>query len=90
MMIAIENRSGKIRNRFSYHNRIAIFTVKSICDFHPQIGSRWKTGFGQSGTNGTGNRIPNFMGKSICDFDRTIDPRFSSRNRIPILKLQSQ
>jgi hypothetical protein len=29
-MIAIENRSGKISDRFSYQNRIPVFPVKSI------------------------------------------------------------
>jgi len=51
--IAIENRSGKISNRFSFHNRIPIFPVKSICDFHLQIGSRLKTGFGTTSADGT-------------------------------------
>jgi len=51
--IAIENRSGKIRNRFSFRNRIPIFPVKSICDFHLQIGSRLKTGFETASTDGT-------------------------------------
>jgi len=43
--IAIENRSGKISNRFSFHNRIAIFPVNSILYFHLKNGSRLKTGF---------------------------------------------
>jgi len=45
-MIAIENRSGKIADRFLFKNRIPVFPVKSICDFHLQIGSRLKTGSG--------------------------------------------
>jgi len=53
IMIAIENRSGKISNRFTFYNRILIFPVKSICDFHLQIGSRFKTGPGPKSTNGT-------------------------------------
>jgi len=52
-MIAIENRSGKISNRFHFDNRIPIFPVKSICDFHPQIGSRLKTGAGTARADGT-------------------------------------
>jgi hypothetical protein len=51
--IAIENRSGKISNRFTFYNRIPIFPVKSICDFHLQIGSRLKTGPGPKSTDGT-------------------------------------
>jgi hypothetical protein len=51
--IAIENRSGKIGNRFSFRNRIPIFAVKSISDFHMQIGSRLKTGFWNGSTDGT-------------------------------------
>jgi hypothetical protein len=51
--IAIENRSGKISNRFSFRNRIPIFTGKSTCDFNLQIGSRSKTGFGPINTDGT-------------------------------------
>jgi len=51
--IAIENRFGKTGNRFSFRNRIPVFAVKSICGFHPQIGSRWKTGFLNGSTDGT-------------------------------------
>jgi len=52
-MIAIENRSGKISNRFSFRNRVPIFPAKSISDFHLQIGSRLKTGFGPTSIDGT-------------------------------------
>lgn len=38
--IAIENRSGKIGDRFSFSDQIPIFPVKSICDFHRKIESR--------------------------------------------------
>jgi hypothetical protein len=89
-MIAIKNRYGKIGNRFLLHNRIPIFPVKSICDFHLQIGSRLKTCFGTASTDGTWNRIPIFMGKPISDFDLKIDLRFSFRNRIPVLRMQSR
>ena len=59
--LAIKNRSGKIADRFSFHNRIPISGSKSILDFHFQIGSRLKTGFRTTSTDGTINRIPIFM-----------------------------
>jgi hypothetical protein len=51
--IAIKNRSGKIGNRFPYRNRIPIFVLKSICDFHLLIESRLKNGFETSSSDGT-------------------------------------
>jgi len=51
--IAIENHSGKIGNRFLFHNRIPIFMGKPISDFDLKIGSRLKTGSGTAGTDGT-------------------------------------
>jgi len=50
--MAIGNRSGKITDRFSFHNRIAILNVKTICDFHLQTGSRLKAGFLTARTEG--------------------------------------
>jgi len=43
--IAIKNQSKKIANRFSFHDRIAVVIVKSIGDFHLQIGQRLKNRF---------------------------------------------
>ncbi len=50
--IAIENRSGKIADRFLFHDRIAFSLNKSISVFHLQIGSRLKTGFLTARTDG--------------------------------------
>jgi hypothetical protein len=61
IMIAIENCSGKISDRFSYENRSANLILKSISDFHFAIDQRLKTGFGAASTGGTRNRIPIFM-----------------------------
>jgi len=87
---AIKNRSGKIADRFSFHNRIPIFRSKSICDFYFQIGSRLKNSSRTTSTDGPLNRIPIFPVKSISDFDLKIDQRFLFSNRIPIFKFQSQ
>jgi hypothetical protein len=51
--IAIENRSGKISDRFSFVNRSAILILKSISDFHFQIDQRLKTGFRPASTDRT-------------------------------------
>jgi hypothetical protein len=51
--IAIENRSGKIGDRFSFRDRIPVFAVKSISDFHLHFGSRLKIGFWTGSTDGT-------------------------------------
>ena len=52
IMIAIKNQSKIIANRFSFQIRIAILIVKSISDFHLQIGLRLKTGFLPAITDG--------------------------------------
>jgi len=76
-MITIENRSGKIGDRFRSGNRSAFFRSKSISDFHFQIDQRLKNSFRTKSTDGTQNRIPIFVRKSISDFDLIIDQRFT-------------
>jgi len=51
--IAIENRSGKIADRFSDRNRFAISGSKSISDFHFQFDQRLKNCFRTTSTDGT-------------------------------------
>ncbi len=87
--LAIKNRSGKIRERFSFRNRIPIFRSKTTHDFHFQTGSRLKNGFGNISIVDMVHWYPGFMGKSISDFHFKIDHRFLFSNRIPIFNLQS-
>jgi hypothetical protein len=56
--IAIENQSGKISDRFSFVNRLAILISESICVFHFQIDLRLKNDFRACCTDGTINRDP--------------------------------
>jgi hypothetical protein len=92
-MIAIKNRSGKIGDRFLFLDRSAIFPVKSIGDFHFQIGSRLKSDHAGSASVVNRhfrfmytcltfhNRIPIFPVKSISDFYFSIGIRFLFSNR---------
>jgi len=86
IMNVIENRSGKIRDRFSIQIRSAIFRSKSGSDFHFEIDPRLKSGAGRTFTDGAIIRDPFFVRKSDRDFQIKIDPRFLFSNRIPILK----
>jgi len=74
--IAIKNRSGKIRDRFSFRNRSAILRSKSIREFHFKIDQRLKNGLPYCTTDGAINRDPIFVRKSIGDFAIKTGSRF--------------
>ncbi len=92
--IAIKNRSGNIRIRFSFFDRIAFFSRKTLCDFFMKTGSRLK--FQSQGAVAVGGRagacmhkgltfdkrIAIFFQKSLRVFSGKIDARFFVLNRI--------
>ena len=80
IMIAVENRSGKIRDRFSDQIRSAVFGSKSIPEIYFQIDPRGKNRFRIILTDGTniGNR-----------FFFKIGSRVSFENRSPVFIFQS-
>jgi hypothetical protein len=83
--IAIENRSGKIADRFSDYNRSAIFRSKSDPGFDFEFDPRLKTRYEMESTDGAIDRDPFFIQKSDRDFQIKIVPRFSFENRIPVV-----
>jgi len=89
-MIAIENRSGKIGDRFSFRIRSAISGSKSDPVFRFEIDPRLKNGFRNKNSDGTQNRIPIFVQESISDFEIKINQRFYFFNRDPIFRSKSR
>lgn len=87
--IAIENRSGKIDQRFSFRNRSAISGSKPDPVFHFEIDPRLKNGWGNKiqtehkiGSRFSyENRSPLLRSKSIRDFLFEIGIQFSDQNR---------
>ena len=76
IMIAVENRSGKIGDRFSDQIQSAVFGSKSIPEIYFQIDPQWKNRFRIKLTYGTQNRRSIFFSKSDPDFPLKIDLRF--------------
>jgi hypothetical protein len=89
-MIAIENHSGKIDQRFSFRNRSAISGSKSDPVFRFEIDPRLKNGFRKKNSDGTQNRITIFVRKSITDFHFKINQRFYFFNHDPIFRSKSR
>jgi hypothetical protein len=79
--IPIENRSGKIADRFSDRNRSATSGSESDPGSHFKFDPRLKTRYERESTDGITNRDPFFVQKSDRDFQIKIGSRLYNFNR---------